>query len=134
VLTFIENGIFQGGITMNRNKYLLGLSVILLSGVMRVDAHEYQQEPPPPTYRMEVAKVFDQEATEFVFVIGKVAFKSVDSLKKFLSSVPPGSTLEWAPGCVRWGDEPLLSSDVDMQDFKAFCAEKNIKFVLVPSG
>jgi hypothetical protein len=27
-----------------------------------------------------------------------------------------------------------LSSDADMQDFRAFCVEKNIKFVLVPSG
>jgi hypothetical protein len=120
---------------MNRNKYLVGLFILLLSAMLRADAHGHQQEPsPPPTYRMEVAKVFDQEQTEFVFVIGKVAFKSVDSLKKFLSIVPPGSTLEWAPGCVRWGDEPLLSSDADMQDFKTFCAEKNIKFVLVPSG
>ena len=34
----------------------------------------------------------------------------------------------------RKGDEPLLSSEQEMEDFKAFCAEKNINFFLIPSG
>jgi hypothetical protein len=119
---------------MNKNKVLLWLSVILLSAMLRADAHENQQEQSPTTYRMELVYIFDKDPPEFVFVIGNVGFKSVDSLKKFLSSVPPGSTLEWAPGCVRWGHEPLLSSEREMQEFKAFCVEKNLKFVLVPSG
>ena len=32
------------------------------------------------------------------------------------------------------GGEPLLSSEQEMEDFKAFCAEKNINFILVPAG
>jgi hypothetical protein len=66
--------------------------------------------------------------------MGAAGFKSIDSLKKFLSGLPPGSTLEWAPGCIRMGKEPLLSSEQEMEEFKAFCAESNINFVLTPSG
>jgi hypothetical protein len=119
---------------MNRFKYLLWFSVILLSAVLGADAQENGQPQPPPKYRMELVYIFQDEATEFIFVIGNVGFKSVDSLKKFLSSLPPGSNLEWAPGCKRMGNEPLLSSEQEMEEFKAFCAEKNINFVLVPSG
>jgi hypothetical protein len=119
---------------MNRFKYLLWLSVLLLSTVLRADAQEHGQPQPPPTYRMELVYIFEDQATEFIFVIGNVGFKSVDSLKKFLSNLPPGSNLEWAPGCKRMGNEPLLSSEQEMEEFKAFCAESNINFVLVPSG
>lgn len=119
---------------MNRIKYFLWLSVILLSSVLHADAQENGQLQPPPKYRMELVYVFEDEATEFIFVIGNVGFKSVDSLKKFLSGLPPGSSLEWAPGCKRMGNEPLLSSEQELEEFKAFCVERNINFVLVPSG
>ncbi len=119
---------------MNKSRHILWISVILLSAILRVDAQQNQPAPAPPNYRMELVYIFDKDATEFIFVIGNVGFKSVDSLKTFLSTLPPGSNLEWAPGCLRVGQEPLLSSAQEMEDFKAFCAEKNIKFVLVPSG
>jgi hypothetical protein len=119
---------------MNKFKYLLWLSVILLSSALRADAQENGQLQPPPKYRMELVYVFEGEDTEFIFVIGSVGLKSVDSLKKFLSSLPPGSNLEWAPGCKRMGNEPLLSSEQEMEEFKEFCAERSINFILVPSG
>ena len=118
---------------MSTSKHLLRLSVILLLlAVLRVEAQE--NIPPPPKYRMELVYVFEADATEFIFVVGNVGFKSVASLKSFLSNLPPGSTLEWAPGCRRIGSEPLLSSEQEMEDFKAFCAERSINFILVPSG
>lgn len=119
---------------MNRFKYLLFLSVILLSTFLRAEAQENVQPQPPPKYRMELVIIFEDQVTEFIFVIGNAGFKSVDSLKKFLSSLPPGSNLEWAPGCIRMGNEPLLSSEQEMEEFKAFCAERSINFVLIPSG
>ena len=119
---------------MKRFKYLLLFSMILLSVGLRADAQETAPAQPPPKYRMELVYIFDPEPTEFIFVIGNSGFRSVDSLKKFLSSLPPGSTLEWAPGCMRRGNEPLLSSEREMEDFKTFCAERDINFVLVPSG
>jgi hypothetical protein len=84
---------------------------------------------------MELVYIFETDSPEYVFVIGGViGFKSVASLKKYLGILPAGSILEWAPGCIQRGDEPLLSSEQEMEDFKAFCAEKNINFILAPSG
>ena len=119
---------------MNRSKRLLWLSVFLLAALLRAGAQDNGPLQPPPKYRMELVYIFEANSTEFIFVIGNVGFKSVDSLKKFLGGLPPGSTLEWAPGCRRMGGEPLLSSEWEMEEFKAFCAESNINFVLVPSG
>ena len=117
---------------MKTHKRLLCLSVILLSAVLYVNARE--GAPPPAKHRMELVYIFEAGSTEFIFVIGNAGFKSVASLKKFVGSLPPGSILEWAPGCLRMGGEPLLSSGQEMEDFKAFCAERNITFILLPSG
>lgn len=122
------------GFDMNRTKHLLWFSVMLLTMLIRADAQENSPAPPPPKYRMELVYIFDSNSTELIFVIGNAGFKSVDSLKTFLRSLPPGSSLEWAPGCIRMGNEPLLSSEREMEEFRAFCAESNINFILVPSG
>ena len=119
---------------MNTSKHLFLLAVILLLSVVPTDAQETMPEQPAPKYRMQLVHIFETEATEFIFVVGNSGFKSIDSLKAFVNRLPAGSTLEWAPGCKRSGDEPLLSSEEAMDDFKAFCAERNINFILVPSG
>jgi hypothetical protein len=120
---------------MKMAKSLLWPCAILLFIVLPARAQEIEQPAPAPKYRMELAYIFDTDSPQYVFVIGGViGCKSVASLKKYLSLLPPGSTLEWAPGCIQRGNEPLLSSEQEMEDFKAFCAEKNINFILVPSG
>jgi hypothetical protein len=67
-------------------------------------------------------------------VIGDSGFTSVESLKEFLGRLPAGSEIKWAPGCERFGKEPLLSSEKDLEEFKTFLKEKGVSFVLVPSG
>ena len=119
---------------MKTTKRLLWLAAILLSAVLHTRAQVGAQPQTPPKYRMELAYIFEAGSTEFIFVIGNVGFKSVASLKNFVGNLPSGSTLEWAPGCRRIAGEPLLSSEREMEDFKAFCAERNITFILVPSG
>ena len=120
---------------MRTPKRLLWFAVILLSAVLHTRAQQEDAQPqPPPKYRMELVYIFEAGTTEFIFVVGNVGFKSVASLKNFVGQLPPGSTLEWAPGCRRLGGEPLLSSEQEIEEFKAFCVEKNINFVLVPSG
>ncbi|HEV2912920.1 MAG TPA: hypothetical protein VGX92_06355 [Pyrinomonadaceae bacterium] len=115
-------------------KYVLWSFVFCLPAWLPAHAREVEQQPSPPKYRMELVYVFEGETPEFIFVIGSAGFKSVASLKKFVSGLPAGSTLEWSPGCVRMGAEPLLSSAEDMEEFKQFCAEHAINFILVPSG
>ena len=115
-------------------KGLLCLVVILLSAVGPTRAQEAAQPQLSPKYRMELVYIFEAASTEFIFVIGNAGFKSVASLKNYVGNLPAGSTLEWAPGCMRIGGEPLLSSEQELEEFKAFCVEKNINLVLVPSG
>jgi hypothetical protein len=96
--------------------------------------HAQQPDNQPLKYRLELIYIFESQDTEFIFVIGNSGFKSVASLKRFVAGLPPGSTVEWAPGCVRLGSEPLLSSEKEMANFRRFCEGKGIKFILVPSG
>lgn len=115
-------------------KHLLWLHLVFLLIPLHAQAQESAQQQPPPKYRMELVYILEGDSHEFIFVVGNVGFKSVAALKRFVSNLPAGSTLEWAPGCLRFGGEPLLSSEQEMEEFKAFCVEKNINFVLVPSG
>lgn len=119
---------------MKLSKQILCVLVMLLSGFLQAHAQENDHSPPPPKYQLELIRIIDVDSTEFVFVVGKLGFKSVASLKKFLSTLPPGATLEWGPGCLRYGDEPLLSSEQDLEEFRAFCIAKKINFIILPSG
>jgi hypothetical protein len=119
---------------MKRSRNILCVPVFLLILFLPSSAQENGQSPPAPKYRLELVYILEPGPTEFIFVIGNVGFKSVASLKNYLGTLPADSTLEWAPGCVRWGGEPILESAEEMEDFRAFCVQKNIKFVLIPSG
>lgn len=110
------------------------LILLFLLFVPCAEAQENVAAQPPTKYEMKLVYIFEGEATEFLFVVGDAGFKSVDSLKRFLNTLPPETILEWAPGCRRTGKEPLLSSESEMEAFKAFCLERNLKFVLIPSG
>lgn len=73
--------------------------------------------------------------TEFVLVLdGSLGFKTVDAMEQFLDGQPEGTVLDWDPGCLRHGNEPLLSDPKAMEAFQRFCAAHHFKFVLHPSG
>lgn len=91
-------------------------------------------EQQPVKRELQLVYVFEGPKPEFIFVIGQSGFKSVTSLKEHLKTWAPGSELRWAPGCLRVGGEPLLSSEQEMLDFRTFLAHRGIRFVLVPSG
>lgn len=124
---------------MRTTKHLALLLSILALSASHARAQETAVTPTPPqeepaSYRMELIYVLEDGRAEFVFIVGKAGFKSVAALKRFVGGLPAGTTLEWAPGCVRMGGEPLLSCPEEMEDFKRFCDEQRINFVLVPSG
>ncbi len=85
---------------------------------------------------MSLARVADAgEPKQYIFVInGVVAYKTLEGLQKYLKDIPKGSSLTWAPGCCRIGNEPLLGFNEEMKRFKEFCESVGIKFNLVPSG
>jgi len=109
------------------------LSGILLTAAgLFASSGEVQREPIKG--ELWLIYVFDEPKTAFIFVIGQSGFKSVNSLKRYLETWPPGSELKWAPGCIRLGSEPLLSSEQEMKAFRTFLEKRGIKFVLLPSG
>ena len=93
-----------------------------------------QVNPSPAKYELRLIHIFEGKEPQHIFVIGDSGFTSVESLKEFLGRLPAGSEIKWAPGCERFGKEPLLSSEKDLEEFKTFLEEKGISFVLVPSG
>jgi hypothetical protein len=92
-----------------------------------------EERDSPFKRELEVIYVFDGDKTEYVLAIGQVGFKSVAALEKHLESWPAGSELKWAPGCERFGGEPL-SSEEELKTSREFLSKRGIKFVLVPSG
>src|SRR5262245_16703053 len=112
------------------------MSVLLLWLLFRIvdPASACGADLQPVKRELQLIYVFEGQKPEFIFVIGQSGFKSVASLKEHLKTWGSGSELRWAPGCVRFGGEPLLSSDQEMQDFRDFLSNRGIRFVLVPSG
>jgi hypothetical protein len=110
------------------------VSALILSVTVPVATGVEQQEQEQIKLRLELVYIFEADPTEFLLVIGNSGFRSVPSLKKFIAGLPRGTTLEWAPGCKRMGNEPLLSSEEEMDEFKMFCEERGIRFLLIPSG
>ena len=74
------------------------------------------------------------EANVEVLVTEGRRFNSVTSLKKYLGKQPAGSTVEWDPGCVRVGNNPLLSSGEEINDLREFLEKRGITFVVFPAG
>ena len=114
------------------------VALILCGITLPVLAQDVQRKPEHLT--MTLAWIADagepgQTPKQYVIVInGVVAYKTVDGLKKHLKDLPKASTLTWAPGCCRMGNEPLLNSPEEMKKFRDFCESIGVKFVLVPSG
>lgn len=127
-------GNFQSRIQFLNKKaqeiFLLGFFIAFLSNEC------FAQEPPlpPQKYELNLIYIFEGKDPEYVFTVGNSGFKSVESLRNFLGSVPKGSEVRWAPGCERFGKEPLLSSDKEMASFRKFLEDRGIKFTLVPAG
>ncbi len=87
----------------------------------------------PITYPLKLVYIFEEQKTEFLFVIGDVGFKSIDSLKKFIEKLPTGTTIEFQPTCKAQNDAPL-SKDVEINNLKEFCKTHSINFTVRPSG
>ena len=83
------------------------------------------------TYRMTSAVLY--KTNETLLIIANGAFKSVSDVKDFVTTLPPGSTLEWAPGC-RSIKGQLLSTKEELLDLSKFCSKRKVKFVQIPAG
>ena len=83
---------------------------------------------------MKFVYVFEGDKPEVIINVGNAGFKSVASLKSWVSNLPSGTTIEFDMTCKRFGIEPLINSEEEMEDFKVFCKQHSINLVIRPSG
>lgn len=70
---------------------------------------------------------------EYVLLMGNLAYRSIEELKKGVSRLPKGTRITWAPSCCLTGGEPLHNEE-GFSDLRDHCREKGIEFVVIPSG
>ena len=110
-------------------------SALVMACCLVMPALSASTTPAPPTYELKLVYIFETPPPpQFIFVIGNSGFTSVESLQKFVATLPSGTTLRWDPGCIRMGGEPLLSSATEMKRFVTFCASHGVKLVVLPGG
>lgn len=91
-------------------------------------------EAAPITYKLQLIYLFEGEHTEFIWAVGQSGFKSVAALKEFISKLPQGSILEFQSSCRRTGEEPIISSEQELNEFKIFCESHGITLKYIPAG
>ncbi len=90
--------------------------------------------PSPIVYPLKIIYLFETGKTEFIISAGNVGFKSVAALKEWVAKLPPRTTLELDMMCRHLGNEPLVSSEEELNDFKKFCEEHKIILKIRPAG
>lgn len=85
------------------------------------------------SYHLEIAWYSDTHSRtgECVFVIGDVAYRTVQDLTKGISSLPKDSQLILGG---YHGDHGLPFNRKDMDEIKGACETNGIRFVFVPEG
>ena len=114
------------------------ISIFVISAISASSMKALYVEREPQQLILTQAWLADAEESdtvEYLFIInGLLAFKTIEGLKQYIEFLPEGSSLTWAPGCSRSGNEPLLPSSEEMEDFRIFCEKYGIIFNLIPSG
>ncbi len=113
---------------------------MLCAAIFSLTAPSHAQSPPAasPKYRLDRQRIAGMEPRQWVWVLtapnGYSAVVASNHLQRYIGlAVPQGSTLEWEPGCDVIGGEPMGSA-AEVEAFAAFCRQRRISFVRVPSG
>lgn len=115
------------------------LAVVLACFGSIASAAPPETPAPDNTYILGLRMVSGTEPVQWVFTIGfphgLVGVSTPEYLRKYIELTIPGpATLQWDPGCKRFGGEPLLSSETELTAFKAFLKERKIELVILPGG
>jgi hypothetical protein len=113
---------------MNR----LAVSVFLAGAMVSQVAGEIKPFPSTLTIAHLSESGFPGE--NFYVLNGVAAFRTLEGLKRSLIGHPKGSTLSWAPGCMRSQDETPLDTGINSKAFKAFCDSIGVEFIVEMSG
>jgi len=112
------------------------LAALLLWGAA---ASACQAAAPEPAERLKVSLELLMYADtigtkpEYCFTMGRLAYRSVEDLKKGIARLPKGTEIVWSPGCVRFGEEPL-DSRAAIDDLQAWCQRCGVTLTIIPSG
>ena len=92
-------------------------------------------EKQPCRVELKLVRYAESKSTypEWVIMMGGLAYRSVEELKKGVERLPRGSEIVWDPGCDISGGELLRSKD-EFADFKKHCESLGIILRVVPSG
>jgi hypothetical protein len=84
----------------------------------------------PEKLRLDTVWIAGTRPEEVVFVVNNViGYKSVESLRAAVANLPSGSTLTWFPRPL--GAPRLPPDEKGMDDFRRFCAERNIELIVI---
>jgi len=92
------------------------------------------QEPgkqPTASYVITPGIMF--KTNDNVLIIGGVVLKNVSEVKDYVSTLSPGSTLQWTPSCFPSMGQPL-ATEAEINDLKQFCEKRGVKFIVIPAG
>ena len=93
---------------------------------------------PARNYRLVRQAVAGLKPIQWVFVIvtpeGYVWVATHEKLRWAIEhGVPANATLEWSPGCLREGSEPLETVE-EIEALAKFCKTRDVRFVHIPGG
>lgn len=89
-------------------------------------------EPPAKAKNLMLDVALIPEENIEVFEVEGKRFRTVELLKKYLDQQEAGTTVTWDPGCVRFGDKPLLSTGVEIKSLRSYLEKRGLKFVVIP--
>ena len=117
---------------------VLLLFCILIQGVAPAAEPAMKPAPTAHKYRLEVVTIYQAKPAEQMLVLlydgGGVAFKSAADLQGYLGNLARGSSIEWAPSCVRDTSGDLLGTAAEVKSLTEHCAKHGIIFTRIPSG
>ena len=127
-----------GVITLMKIKFRIAFGFAAL--LMFLTIATAADKTPPGKYSLSVARIYESNPShpEWVFIFGgtdsvrggEMVCKSVASLKKLLTALPRGSTLDWWPTCD--GESEVLKCDIE--ELKMICTKAGITLTIHPTG
>ncbi len=90
---------------------------------------------PPQHQYLQILSTSRGPSSQYLFLIGpRTLVTTVKDLKAHLASLPPGSSITWAPGCDVEDHGPFYRDQISLLELIDLCKSHNITFILIPSG
>jgi hypothetical protein len=111
-------------------------TALYADNILKNDTKQTVEQPKsiPLVYQMKLVYIFDGDKPDAIINVGNAGFRSVASLKNWAKGLSSGTTIEFQETCRHTDNEPVVMSDKEKADFKDFCKQHNINFIIRPAG